>query len=389
MKKAFVLLLALLFAGLLVGTGWLLYKRSQRPPVVYRTATARHTTIIKKAVATGAVVPRQEVEIKPQVSGIVDQLYVEPGKLVQAGDLVLRVRLVPNMVSLNAAQSRVARAKIALEQAQADYDRNRALAADGTISRAQFQVFEIALRNAQEEQQAARDNLDLIEKGTTSRTAQTTNTLVRSTIAGMVLEVPIEVGHSVIEANTFNAGTTLATVADMDDMIFKGKVDESEVGKLKTGMQLLLTIGAIEGETFEATLEYIAPKGVEESGAMQFEIRAAIKPRRGLFLRANYSANADIVLARRDDVLALDEALLQFDHGKAFVEVQTAPQKFERREVKTGLSDGLQIEIVSGLSEADKVKNPNTDLEPGGDPGAGARATGTPAAGTSRPRGSS
>lgn len=177
----------------------------------------------------------------------------------------------------------------------------------------------------------------------------------------MVLEVPVEVGRSVIEANTFNAGTTIATIADMDDMIFKGKVDESEVGKIRQGMQLLLTIGAIEGRQFEAVLEHIAPKGVEENGAIQFEIRAALKPQRDLFIRANYSANADIVLDRRDDVVALDESLLQFEGEKPYVEVETAPQKFERRDLEVGLSDGIQIEAISGLAESDKVKNPNTD----------------------------
>lgn len=361
MKKILGILLALAFLVTVVGTGVFLYRKSRTAPVVYQTASAHRATIIKKAVATGSVVPRKEVEIKPQVSGILDQLMVEPGQIVKAGDLVARIRIVPNMVSLANAQNRVERSKIGLEQAQADYDRNQGLAKDGTISRAQFQVFEIALRNATEESKAARDNLDLIERGTTSRMAATTSTLVRATVPGMVLEVPVEVGRSVIEANTFNAGTTIATIADMDDMIFKGKVDESEVGKIRQGMQLLLTIGAIEGRQFEAVLEHIAPKGVEENGAIQFEIRAALKPQRDLFIRANYSANADIVLDRRDDVLALDESLLQFEGEKPYVEVETAPQKFERRDLEVGLSDGIQIEVISGLAESDKVKNPNTD----------------------------
>ncbi len=204
-----------------------------------------------------------------------------------------------------------------------------------------MQPFETAFKNAQTELDAAQDNLELIEKGISRSTGGSTNTLVRSTIAGTVLEVPVEVGNSVIETNTFNDGTTIATVADMDDMIFKGKVDESEVGKLKTGMTLLLTIGALEGEPLEAMLEHIAPKGVEKDGAIQFEIRAALKPQKDVTIRANYSANADIVLDRREQVLAINESLLQFEDGKPFVEVETAPQKFERREVKTGLSDGI------------------------------------------------
>jgi HlyD family secretion protein len=385
MKKILGILLALAFLVTVVGTGVFLYRKSHKPPVVYQTSTPQRATIIKKAVATGSVVPRREVEIKPQVSGILDQLHVEPGQIVKAGDLVARVRIVPNMVSLAGAQNRVERSKIALEQAQSDFDRNKALVEDGTISRAQFQQYELTLRNAAEEIKAARDNLDLIERGTTSRMATTTSTLVRATVPGMVLEVPVEIGRSVIEANTFNAGTTIATIADMDDMIFKGKVDESEVGKIRQGMQLLLAIGAVEGRQFEAVLEHISPKGVEENGAIQFEIRAALKPQRDLFIRANYSANADIVLDRRDDVLAIDESLLQFEGDEAFVEVETAPQKFERREVELGLSDGIQIEVVAGLAEGDRIKNPNTDaLANGGRPGAaagGARGAGSPLAG--------
>lgn len=373
MKKLFGILLALLFLGAVGGSGYLLYKRSKKPPVVFRTEAPVRTTILKKAVATGAVVPRQEVAIKPQVSGILDQLHVEAGQLVKAGDLVARVRVVPNMVNLNSAQSRVERSKIALEQAEADEGRYRALFAEGTVSRAQLDQYEIALRNAREELAAARDNLDIIEKGTTGKLATSTNTLVRATVSGMVLEVPVELGRSVIEANTFNEGTTIATVADMDDMIFKGKVDESEVGKIRTGMQLLLTIGAIEGATFDATLEHIAPKGVEESGAIQFEIRAAVAPRPDLFLRANYSANADIVLDRRDDVLALDESLLQFEDGEPFVEVEVGEQLFEKRPVEVGLSDGIRIEIVSGLDETARIKQPNTDLAAPGAPGAAAQ----------------
>ncbi|MCL4839714.1 MAG: efflux RND transporter periplasmic adaptor subunit [Thermoanaerobaculia bacterium] len=370
MKKLFGILLALLFLGAVGGSGYLLYKRSQKPPVVFRTEAPVRSTILKKAVATGAVVPRQEVAIKPQVSGILDQLHVEAGQLVKAGDLVARVRVVPNMVNLNSAQSRVERAKIALEQAEADHGRYRALFADGTVSRAQLDQYEIALRTAREELAAARDNLDIIEKGTTGKLATSTNTLVRATVSGMVLEVPVELGRSVIEANTFNEGTTIATVADMDDMIFKGKVDESEVGKIRTGMQLLLTIGAIERATFEATLEHIAPKGVEDSGAIQFEIRAAVAPQSGLFLRANYSANADIVLDRRDDVLAIDESLLQFEDGKPFVEVEVGEQLFEKRPVEVGLSDGIRIEIVSGLDESARIKQPNTELAAPGPAGA-------------------
>jgi HlyD family secretion protein len=318
------------------------------------------TTIVKKTVATGSVIPRKEVEIKPQVSGVVDEVFVEPGDLVREDDLIARIRIIPNMVNLANAETRVNRARISLENSEIELARNKRLSEEGIVARAELQQFELAYDNAKEELAAALDNLELIKKGTRAKSGDTTNTLVRATIGGMVLEVPLEQGDFVIESNTFNDGTTIASVADMDELIFEGKVDESEVGKIGPGMPLLLTIGAIEADKFEATLEHIAPKGVEENGAIQFEIRAALSQRDGVFVRANYSANADIVLDRRDDVLAINEALLQFDGDETFVEVETAPQQFERRDVETGLSDGINIEVIGGLTEADKIKDPNS-----------------------------
>jgi HlyD family secretion protein len=356
MKKILSIVAGVLVLTLFGGTVWFLWAKSQKPETVYQTESPKKATIIKKAVATGAVVPRQEVEIKPRVSGIVEEVFVEAGQHVAAGALIARIRLVPDMVNLSNAQSRVTRAEIGLENARQEYDRNKALQKDGLISAAAFLPFDAAYQNAQAELAAARENLGLSQKGVSMSTGNVSNTLVRSTIAGMVLEVPVEVGHSVTETNNFNAGTTLASVADMDDMIFEGKVDESEVGKLKAGMALLLTIGAVENKRLDATLEHIAPKGVEEDGAIQFEIRAALKPQADVLVRANYSANADIVLDRRDSVLAINESLLQFQDGKNYVEVEVSPQKFERREIQTGLSDGIQIEVVSGITESDKIK---------------------------------
>jgi HlyD family secretion protein len=355
-KKLLAFLAGLLVLALFGGTLYFLWAKSRRPPTVYATATPQRATIIKKAVSTGSVVPRQEVAIKPRVSGIVERVHVVAGARVRRGDLVASIVLVPDMLRLNDAQSRLKLARITLAGAEQDHARNQALMRDGLISAAVFQPFQTALDNAQAELQAASDNVDLVQKGISRSSGEASNTLVRSTIDGTVLEVPVKVGHSVIETNTFNEGTTLATVADMSDMIFQGRVDESEVGKLRTGMTLLLTIGALEGHRPEAVLEHIAPKGVERDGAIQFEIRAALKPQTDVVLRANYSANADIVLARRDDVLALDEGLLRFDDGQTFVEVELAAQRFERRVVKTGLSDGIKIEILEGLSERDKVK---------------------------------
>ncbi|MCP3957469.1 MAG: efflux RND transporter periplasmic adaptor subunit [bacterium] len=360
MKKFLLIFVVLALLSTFAGTFYYLYAKSEEPPAVFETAAPQVATIIHKTVATGSVVPRQEVEIKPQISGIIEKLYVEPGDLVAQGDLIAKINVIPNMLNLNNAENRVNLSRIRFQDATLDLDRNRKLVDEGTISQSDFQKVEIAHQNAKEELTGAIDSLEIVRKGSTTKTESSSNTLVRATIAGMVLEVPVEVGNSVIEANTFNDGTTLATVADMDDMIFEGKVDESEVGKIRPGMDLLLTVGAIEGATFDAALEHIAPKGVEEDGAIQFEIRAALAQQDDILIRANYSANADIVLARADDVMAIDESLLQFDGDTPFVEVETAAQTFERREIETGLSDGILIQVVSGLGEEDKIKNPSS-----------------------------
>jgi HlyD family secretion protein len=306
------------------------------------------------------VVPRKEVAIKPQVSGIIETLYVQPGDKVKDGDLVAKIRIIPDMVTLNNAENRVSMARIRLQNSERELKRNRELLAEGVVSEAVFRQFELEQASARQELEAAQDNLELIRKGTTEKSGTTSNTLVRATIRGMVLEVPLEEGDSVIESNTFNEGTTIASIADMDELVFDGKVDESEVGKIRTGMTLVLTIGAVEGATFEAELEHIAPKGVEENGAIQFEVRAALKKNDDFVIRANYSASADIVLDRRDEVMAINENLLQFDGDKPYVEVETNPQSFEKRFIETGLSDGIHIEIVSGLSPEERIKDPNS-----------------------------
>ncbi|WNJ16814.1 efflux RND transporter periplasmic adaptor subunit [Pontibacter sp. G13] len=360
MNRGWIIFILIIAIGAVAGTGYFLYSKGQEAPIVYQTEQPEYRDIIKKTVATGAVNPRKEVEIKPQVSGLVEKLYTEAGKKVKKGDLIAKVAIIPDMVSLNNAENRLNRAKINLKNAKREFDRNKSLLDEGVIPDATYQQFALDYQNAQEEVKAAQDNLDLIRKGSTSRSGNANNTMVRSTIEGMVLDVPVEEGRSVIEANTFNDGTTLATVANMGEMIFEGKVDESEVGKLKTGMDLLLTIGAIDEETFDATLEHISPKGVEENGAIQFEIRASVNLKENQFIRAGYSANADIVLERKDSTLAISEKLLQFDDGQPFVEIETGPQQFERKEVETGLSDGIYIEILSGIDSDTKIKDPNS-----------------------------
>jgi HlyD family secretion protein len=305
------------------------------------------------------VVPRKEVNIKPQVSGIIEKLFVIAGDKVKKGDMIARIRIIPNMINLANAENRLNRAKLAYENAKIDLDRNQKLFESKMIAYADYQVIKLNFNNAKEELDAAENNIQLIKEGVSKSSGKATNTIVRSTIDGMVLDVPLKEGSSVIESNTFNEGTTIATVADMGEMIFEGKVDESEVGKIKPGMDLILTVGAIDADKFAATLEYIAPKGVKENGAIQFLIKARVDLKSNLFLRAGYSANADIVLAKKDSVFCLPESVLQFEKEQVFVEVETAPQTFEKRNLKTGLSDGINIEIIEGISRGDKVKDPN------------------------------
>lgn len=356
MKKFFRILTVLVILTIFVGTIGFLYSKSRTRPVVYETTTPFYTDIIRKTVATGSVVPRNEIEIKPTVSGIIDQIYVSEGDMVQSGQILARVRIVPNMVSLNAAESRMNRAKIALEEARINFNRQQQLFEREVIAESEFLPFQMSMKNAEEELQSAENNLQLIRDGVSASSGETSNTLIRSTISGMVLEVPVEIGNSVIEANNFNAGTTIIAVADMNEMIFRGMVDESEVGRIQEGMELILNIGAIDKVNFTAILEHISPKGKEESGAIQFEIRAAIELEEKHFIRAGYSATADIVLERRDNVMALQESVLLFDNGTTYVEVETQPQVFERVTVQTGISDGINIEIVEGVDENTNIK---------------------------------
>lgn len=365
MKKAIKIILLVLVLAIFAATLYYLYMKSKEKPVVYTTEKPTVTTIIRKTVATGSVVPRKEIEVKPQVSGIVEEVFVEAGKKVRQGDILARVRIIPDLVNLNNAEARTEKAKINLEDARLNHDRQEKLFSQGVISAADFQQVQIALKNARQEMDASEANLELIREGVNKKSGKATNTLIRSTIDGMILDVPVKVGSSVIETNNFNAGTTIATIADVGDMIFQGKVDETEVGKIKPGMDLLLTIGAIENDTFHATLRYIAPKGILENGAVQFEIKADVELKESQFIRAGYSANADIVLDRRDKVLAIREALLIFEGDSTYVEVEKADQKFEKRLVKTGLSDGMNIEILSGISPDDKIKIRQMNLSSG------------------------
>ena len=356
MKKIIRITVLVGFLALVIYTVYYLYQKDSEAPVKYETTQAFKTNIIKRTVATGSVVPRKEIEIKPKISGIIEKLYVEAGNTIKKGDLIAKVRVIPNMVSLNEAESRLKRAKISYKEVEREYNRKKILYDKKVIADAEYQTIEIKFENSKEEIRTAENNLQLIKEGVTKEDGKTTNTLVRSTISGMVLQVPVEEGNSIIESNNFNDGTTIATIANMGEMIFKGKIDESEVGKLKEGMNLIMHIGAIEDKTFNAVLEYISPKGEKENGAIQFEIKASVKLVDSLFIRAGYSANADIVLAKRDSVLSVPESVVSFEGKKTFVEVETSDQKFEKREIKTGLSDGINIEIISGITEKEKLK---------------------------------
>jgi len=363
MKKLFRILGIVVIVVIFGGTIFFLYTKSKKQPDLYENKTPFVSNVIRKTVATGSVVPRQEIEIKPQISGIVEELFVEAGNYVQKDQVIARIKIIPDMVTLNSAESRLNRAQINFEDAKIDYDRQQKLFDSEVISYNDYKNAKVAYDSAREELSAAENNLELVKNGVLKKAETASNTLVRSTINGMVLDVPIKVGNSVIQSNTFNDGTTIATVADMQDMIFEGKVDETEVGKIEVGMPIELEIGAIEKEKFSAKLKYIAPKGVEENGAIQFEIKADVKLKNDQFIRAGYSANASIVLERKDSVMVIPEGMLKFENDSAYVEVLTneAENLYEKRMVKTGVSDGINIEIVEGLSKEDRVKGDKID----------------------------
>ncbi len=333
-----------------------LYKKEQTAEAFYRTQTATNGDTVLKTVASGSIQPRHEILIKPQVSGIVRVVHIEAGDIVKTGDVLAEVMIVPNMSALSSAENRLSRAQISLDDANRTYERNSALFEQGVLSAMDLQRDEISLKQAKEELLSAEDNMRIVKEGVTARGGSASNTLVRSTIDGMVLDVPIKKGNSVIEANNFNDGTTIASVADMQDLIFVGKIDESEVEKLHKGLDIQLTIGAIEDEFYPASLEHISPKGVEESGAIQFEIKAAVLLEEGQFLRAGYSANAEVVLDKRTSVLTVSEMLVQYEGSNPYVEVETAPNTYEKRDVELGLSDGLSVEILSGITAEDRIK---------------------------------
>jgi HlyD family secretion protein len=354
MKRIIKYLILAVIVVVFLGTLVFLYRKSNEQPVVFKVDSPAKMTIVKKTVATGKVIPRREIEVKSQVSGVVEKLYVVAGQPVKKGTVLARIALRPSMLNVSQAESQLQSARLNLKNQAADLERYRKLVADGVISQSQFNTYSTNYDLQKEAVAAAENSVALLRTGATKGMV---SNMIPATIDGTVLDVPNKEGAFILETSTFQSGTTLATLADMNDMIFEGLVDESEVGKLKQGMQLLLNVGALEGKPFTATLEYIAPKGVTDQGTIKFTIRAAVQLSKDLFLRSNYSANADIVLDRREDVLAINEGNLIVEGDKTFVEVETAPQQFEKREIKTGLSDGINIEVVSGLRSDEKIKH--------------------------------
>lgn len=359
MKRVIKWVVGLVLAALFVGTFVFLYRKSQPAEVRYVTHAVRRTTLERTTVLTGTVEPRDEVLIKPQISGIISELYKKAGEMVKAGEVIARVKVVPDMSQLSSAENRVRLAAINLRQAENDFARTRQLFEQQLVSREEYEKGQQALSQAREESKAAAEALNIVRDGVSGDNASYSTTLIRSTIDGQILDIPVKVGNSVIMSNTFNDGTTIASVADMSDLIFKGYVDETEIGLIHEGMPVKVSVGALPGREFAAVLEYIAPKVSSEAGqANRFEIKAVIRSAAGARLRAGYSANAEVVLERAERVLAVPEGCLGYEGNRTYVEVLTRknPQQFARRWVTTGLSDGIHIEIRSGLKDGEQVK---------------------------------
>lgn len=374
MKKTKTIIILASIAILFTVSMYWLYSKNIEDPVIYETEKPTMGTVVKKTVATGSIVPKEEVLIKPNISGIIDEIFVEAGEIVKAGDLIAKVKVVPNVSSLNSAKSninsvrtQVETARLAFENQKNIYNRQKQLFEKGVISANEFDNAQLSYDQSEQRLKqervgltAASQNYDIVKTGTTSGMGSSANTEIRATVSGMVLDVPVKTGNQVIESNNFNDGTTIATLADVDKMIFEGKVDESEVGKIKEGLPLEITVGALPEKTFNAQLDYIAPKGIDENGAIQFEIKGTMKnlDTTSTFIRAGLSANASIILAKAENVLTIKEALVQFDPKtqKPFVEVMVGDQKFERRDIELGVSDGIDVEVKSGVSKDDDIK---------------------------------
>ncbi|AUS04844.1 efflux RND transporter periplasmic adaptor subunit [Pseudotamlana carrageenivorans] len=357
MKKSVKIILVIVVIVLLAFVLKYFKDSNSKDILEYQVEEPFYTSINTKAVATGKLNPEEEIELKPQISGIVDEILVEEGDVVKKGALIATIRVVPNEQNLVSARSRIATAKLSYENSKILYDRNKSLFDKGVISRQDFENSELSYKQAKETYHQAQKDYQIIKQGSVSGGA-TSNTNIVAQIAGTILEIPVREGNQVIESNNFNDGTTIATIADMSKMIFEGKVDEAEVGKIKEGKDIKVVLGAIQDEEYPAKLTFVAPKGVEENGAVQFTIKADVKIDGKSNIRAGYSANAEIELENKDEVLAIREALLQYNRitEKPFVEILEGENKYKKQDVELGLSDGIHVEIVKGVKEGDKIK---------------------------------
>ena len=361
MKKYGKLIIAVIVAIIFIGTFVFLYKKSQPQPVVYNEFTPAVGDVSKTTIITGKIEPRDEVSVKPQISGIITNLYKEAGDRVEAGEVIAKVKVIPDMGQLSSAEARVRLAGINVKQAKVNFKRDESLYNQKLISEEEYDKTRQALQQAEEEVVAANDALEVVRDGVSKSNASASSTLIRSTISGIILDIPVKVGNTVVLSNTFNDGTTIATVADMKDLIFRGNIDETEVGSLYQNMPMKITIGALQDLNFDATLEYISPKAVENNGANQFEVKAAVKAVEGDKIRSGYSANAEIVLAKAEKVLTVPESAIEFSGDSTFVYIVKGEgeiKSYEKRAVTTGLSDGVKIEIKKGLTAKEKVRGP-------------------------------
>lgn len=361
MKRYFKFVVAALVLLVFVATFVFLWMKSQPVPEEYEVFTAKSMDLRKTTVVTGKIEPRNEVNVKPQISGIITDLYKEAGDRVEAGEVIAKVKVIPDMAQLSAAQARVRLAEVNVKQARVDYGREKTLYDKGLVAAEEYEKSKQTYDQAQEELEAANDNLQVVRYGVSARNAGESSTLIRATISGLVLDVPVKVGNTVILSNTFNDGTTIATVANMADLIFRGNIDEIDVGRLVSGMPMKITVGAMHDLRLQASLEYISPKAVETNGANQFEIKAAVKVTDDNLIRSGYSANAEIVLAEAKGVLAVPESAIEFEGNDTYLYVVKGSgdnMQYERRKVEIGLSDGLHIEVKKGLKAGEKVRGP-------------------------------
>ncbi len=366
MKKYRKLIIAAIIALIFIGTFVFLWQKSQPKEVVYSEFTPEMNEVKKTTIITGKIEPRNEVNVKPQISGIITELLKDPGDYVQAGEIIAKVKVIPDMAQLSSAESRVRLAGLNLQQAKVDYEREKNLYDQKLVSADEYDQIAQKLKQAKEELMASQDALQVVRDGVSKSNASASSTLVRSTISGVILDIPVKVGNSVILSNTFNDGTTIASVANMNDLIFRGNIDETEVGQLYNGMPMKIIIGALQDLKFDASLEYISPKAVESNGANQFEIKAAVKVAKDDKIRSGYSANAEIVLGQVQKALTIPESAIEFSGDSTFVYIVKGSGKqktYERKQVETGLSDGVNIEIKKGLTAKDKVRGPEIIAE--------------------------